>query len=489
MTSWRQAVSSESSISLRDVGAPGLFPIPVYMDHLPGGLRDAIEGLAYFQQISIELSTACVLGVLSIAASPFRKVRLPHGQEAPTALYLKTTAETSERKSSSIDLLTRGVTRVQVDLDSRYRLALKRYKIQKLAYARTLAGATKDGFIAEDEVDALAALSPDVPERWIILTNSGSPAGLAKNLSGGPGTTALFSAEVDRIFNSDFVDHLGDFNSYYSGETKRRELGGHYGSLDMKDASLTVLVLGQPSELDTFERPIETRLRGTGFLARCLYFHAPPFPGPRPSRGSVELPVAISEFNDVCYDILNSQVENRTRVVATFDKDAARLYRQRAETIEAARQPGTQTSDIADLYGKALENESRVAALFAAFDGKRTVITAKDFAAAVDLGNCSLGWQRFRYGASAVWSDEEKNVTDACRHLWRWCVQNNGSNRYPLSRWNGYAPDRMRDSISRARILQILQNRGLVYVDFVTRPYSIVLSHQNFPVRPEPQKK
>lgn len=479
------AAALHSKVRLRDDGAPGLAIISPPLDRLPDALTETIQELAHVQQVSHELALACVLGALSIAASPFRTVMLPYGREVPTALYLVATAETSARKSTTVDLVLKGIKRFQREEDARHAKRVDRFRIQKVAHEKLVMRATRDGQISEKEVEELAEAKPKKPEPWIAMTNSSSPAGLAKNLADGPGTTALFAAEVDPILNEDLLDHLGDFNGYYSGEAKRRELGGQHGSIEMESASLTLFVLGQPVALDEFERPSQDRLRRTGFTARVLYLHCPPFQGVRPlSIRIASAAKAIEMFNEKTYELLTGNAEAHNRVAVTFDADAATLYEEYAHKLEIARQPQSITADIADLFGKGAENAARIAALIAASDGNRAEITAKDFAAATDLMNCFFGWSRFRYGENAVWSDDEENIRRGYRHLWQWCIENPNNNRYPYARWRRFAPLRVRSSEARDRVLQLLQERGAIAVDFTTKPWAIVLLPTAFPVRP-----
>lgn len=457
MTDWRP--NSGVDVSLPILAPPGVGLDSPNFIRLPRRLRETIIHLADVQQVGASLALMNVLGMMSVAGSPLRNVELPFGRQTPTSLYLVATAATSERKSSTLSLIQEGINEVQLLEDDRFRRDKLRYEIERKAHQRKLKIHEADPLALEELIEA----QPILRGHWTIMSAAATAAGLSLGLSQGPGSTALVSCEGGEIFNRDMIENLGDFNAYFSGEGKRRLLGSHRSSIPMARASLSLVVLTQPSTFDDFERAHGQQLEQSGFRSRVLFANCPNFSGERSYRAPLEVEKeALRWFNDRCKELLLSNFEAREWQCVKFTEQSAQQYEQYTRYLEKGRQPGAVGSDIAGFLGKAGEQAARLAALISLFDENRGAIGADHFASAADLMSFFFVQAKRRYGSGALGQMMEEEAKEALQFLIR--CRSSGDHPFPFARWLQFAPNRLRSGEVRDRALMILQQRGQITI-------------------------
>jgi hypothetical protein len=476
---------NEADICLRRPMEPaGYGPVEPELDRLPALVRNAVFALAKSQQVSTHLALICVLGTLSFAASPFHSVQLPSRHVIPICTFCVGTAESSARKTSTLDLVMRGIERAQVEIEAHCRRAVDKYEIQLRNHDCAVRLATKEGRLTNSELEALVDAKPKKPKRWTVRYNKYTLAGLTTSLAEGPGHVSLVATEVRKLMDKDFLTTAADLNSYFSGEANDKALGGPTQTGTARTTSLSFLLLGQLDVLDDVERPIAKMLRDMGYTARVLYVDCPPSlpEHAQPLFKAADVEQILKDYNDTCHDMLVDNLQEWKHKILELDTQATTLYHQySAKMRESQRGAG---SDIADLLSKAPEIAVRMAGqLCRATRGK--VISAADFAAATDLMDFFLVQGRARYGAGALWKKDREHIAKAITYLTEWCQDENGSQTYLRSDWQQRArPGSLREKAVRDFVLIELERVGMLQVQRVDGKTYLILNPSYFPVRP-----
>jgi hypothetical protein len=375
-----------------------------------------------------------------------------------------------------------GVDRAKIELAKRYRKAVDMYKLQLRAHEQAVKRAMRKQ-PSEEVLAALVDAQPAAPTSWTLYSNSFSQAGLRKLLTEGGGSTALVAREVGLLFNSELSKAAPDLNSYFSGESNDKALGGMQDKVQMSRPSLALFLLGQRDILDEHEGPLSKYLRGIGFTARALYADCPPFSGLAQAHSGAEQTQALETFEALTYELAIANTELLEESILEFDQAAANLYYQACAEVDAARLPGAAAADIADLLSKAPEIAARLAGLFAR-TCKTNLITAEHFVPAFDLMRFFLSQGKKRYGNGAIWTQDEDNIQAAYKHLYKWCADHQGASLYPWGKWLQLAtPEALRNTKVREFVLDHFQKKGMLAVVSVGNSLKVWLSPAYFPVR------
>ena len=176
------------------------FPYPI--DYLGDVLANAARAIAAKIQCPEAMAAQSVLSVASLAAQAVADVRLPHGQTRPLSLFVVSSAQSGDRKTSSDKEATIPV-RMHEDklreayepLKRAYDIALAAWRAQKLQIDR------RGKMTIEERRFELEALGkePAAPLRPAHTLNELTVEGLAKNWPSLPGALGIFSAEAGQF--------------------------------------------------------------------------------------------------------------------------------------------------------------------------------------------------------------------------------------------------------------------------------------------------
>lgn len=199
---------------------------------------------------------------------------------------------------------------------------------------------------------------------------------------------SLWSEEADLILNGRAAGKLALLNKLRDGETiyvDRRS-----GSFKLCNTRLTIALMIQS---DLFQKFLEKRgeaARSVGFLARCLVCFPPTTQGTRFEYHTSQSWEHVPIFNNRVTELLTENFEatkqpDFKRLVLKFTSEAEVYWIEVFNKIEMEINPNYWLHDFGDYASKAMDNISRVAAIFHKFEGLEGDISLDTLKRAVQI--------------------------------------------------------------------------------------------------------
>lgn len=479
------------SLLNQDLNAFTLYPEPI-VSRLPQKMIDTYWALQHHLQISPQLDITMMIGSLSVAASPLRRVRSPEGKEGPTAWWSRAAVEPSGGKTETLKALSVGHDTFKAEENERYKAALKQYDLKRQAYnlkkKRLLESVTK---ITDEEFarqsQALLLAEPQKPKRWPAMMTSGTAAGIEKMMRESYGFIAYVNPdagneEVDTIFADS-----PRFCKLWSGDSLHRATGNS-SDLEGVEPALTMILLLQPDEAKRQDQQFGERHAGNGFRARMPSVNCEPTAAREVVRWQAAAPITeaspeIAWFNERTYELIKAAADTRKVRTDVFADSAVPHYFRLKEIAISARSRFSVHQDIKDFWGKAVEWTCRLASLIQALDGDSGVITDQHFCAAADLTLFYLQHAKCLYGQQVEWVEpqEHKDARALEEFLSRRCAMLGGRgtiNRNDVLRWG---PNQLRNRQRRDLALAVLVANGRLSYSYAGRTCFLVLNSDFFP--------
>ncbi|NWA61598.1 DUF3987 domain-containing protein [Pantoea sp. B9002] len=439
--------------------------------NLPKQLNAMIFEIQRRTKAPLALIIASMLGAISLVCQRRINVERPGQLEGPVSLFMITIAESGERKSTVDSMIMRPILQIDEENAESYRLAraifdeeMELFLAQKQALMSRLKSETKldlDTDNTKERLKALEIKKPVMPirQRWLI--NDVTPAALKHILAEEGASTGLMSDEAGMLFGGKALEQLPMLNKVWDGGPFIVDRA-NATQITVKDVRMTMLLMAQPSVVESFLHRGKGEARDTGFLARCLMCY------PQSTQGTRQI-----EQGDTSAEYLNlfhkrlvaiaTMPTDGSRIIMRFNNDAEQSWLDFYNKIERLiGEPGYYSlNEFKDYASKMPENVARLSALIEYFyTGKNTICLR-----AVNIAIEIIEW----YGHHFIeLVGKKENALDDSNILFNWlkeyCSKNNARN---LSKNTvlQYGPNRFRNLGKLNALLEILQGRNLIYIN------------------------
>lgn len=257
--------------------------LPVFpVDSLPLDLREYVEAVANNIQVPVDMAASFALAVCALCVQGKYTIQPKAGWVEPLNLYIAVVAPPSERKSPTINAVTRAVYDFEREENERLTPLVEAYKTQHNILSRRLNNlieaaskpkATED--IALDvraAQDELSRCDQNAVTLLRLIADDTTPEALASLMAANNGRMAVISSEGG-IFDTvagrySNTPNLDLFLKAYSGDNYRVDRKGRAPEY-IDNPCLTMCLTFQPSVMS--EIAGNGTFTGRGFLQRFLY--------------------------------------------------------------------------------------------------------------------------------------------------------------------------------------------------------------------------
>lgn len=348
-----------------------LYPIQAFTDIL----RGAIEAIAYYAQVPLEMAGQCVLGAIASIGQCF--VNAPFGNShIPASLFLLTEAESGSGKTKTNEYAYKAIYDFDKQQNQTYRESLNSWKLQSQCFTRK----NKADFLANN---------PAPINQSMLMRDATIESVLNKFIKDGLKNLSWATDEAGEFFNgysmkSDTVGQaLASLTKIYSkGESHRHRVKDEHMVTSAYDVRLTLDIMGQKAIL---EPALGNRLFvNQGFLPRFLLACPENLQGKRVWNSkkrmeeNPELDKRLISFWSRCEALLkelNSCESERKNL--DFQNNAMKMLADYQQQIECRQGTNKDLEYIRPIASRMAENATRIATLMAFFDRRETV-TEKD---------------------------------------------------------------------------------------------------------------
>jgi histone H3/H4 len=379
-------------------------PTPYPINAFNGLLQNVVKAIAHYSQVPDAMAGQCVLGALAHMGQRFIDAPMGHGH-MPTSLILITEGESGSGKTQAMGLTHFKIKEHERQQYTNYLDDITTWESDKAA----LKGKEQVTFIEDNP-------KPKNPKN--LFDDATIEPILDRFISGEMNNASWTTDEAGQFFNGHTMtgDTAGSALSaltklWSDGEVSRlRSQKSAYATpqTDAHNVRMTLLLQGQRVVLE--QALTDPLMNGQGFLARALIACPPDLRGKRiwdnPQRRNdspYDNPDLI-EYWSRCHALLDplpaSQPNDSTgtpqRIKMQWaNQQAEQAFYEHMQAIEN-RQANGQTLEYLKAYASRMaENASRIAALMAFFDERKT-ITTDDITRAFMLVEYSTA-ERLRY--------------------------------------------------------------------------------------------
>lgn len=247
-------------------------PFPV--DALPAPLCDWVQAVAQNTETPVDMAAVCALAALSCAVQGKFKIFPKRGYGEPLNLYFLIIANSGERKSPIVRLMTRPIYQYE-DLENSRRKAQMEVDLANLnSWKKQIDTLERDGKI--EEATKLRTQYRELEDKRMkplrLIADDVTPEALTSLLSENKGILTLISTEgglfdtlAGRYSNTVSIDTM---LKAYSGDRIRVDRKGRESEV-INDPALTMLLSAQDNVLEGLMRNDVFKSRGLN--ARILY--------------------------------------------------------------------------------------------------------------------------------------------------------------------------------------------------------------------------
>lgn len=316
------------------------FPEPC----LPGPLWDMTAAMAENLQTAGDVFGTNLLAACAICLQGKFSVNPKPGWLEPLNLYTVTIARPSERKSPALRVIAKPIKDFEIEKNQERKPVVDEWNSQK----RILSGKLKrmeKGVIegkkwaSEEKVMELQAqlfqLEQNEEKPVKLYADDVTPEALISLLARYNGKMSLVSSEggIFGIAAGRYSDkaNLDVFTKAYSGDTIRINRVNRPEE-DIQDPALTLLLMAQPSVLETIMSNAD--FEGQGFLARFLYSIPASPVGSRRYETAAVPPEVEAAYAGLLKALLNLQDDNGKPRVIQLSPEAHQEAKAYAEALE-----------------------------------------------------------------------------------------------------------------------------------------------------------
>ena len=410
---------------------------PYPINAFTGLLRQVVEAVAYYAQVPTAMAGQCVLGALAHIGQRFIDAPMGHGH-MPTSLILITEGESGSGKTQAMGLTHFTIKEHERQQYTDYLSDIATWKSDK----NSLKGKDLSAFLDDN---------PEPKNPKTLFDDATIEPILDRFISGEMNNASWTTDEAAHFFNGHTMtgDTAGSALSaltklWSDGEVSRlRSQKSAYATpqTDAYNVRMTLLLQGQRVVLE--QALTDPLMNGQGFLARALIACPPDLRGKRVwndekrrNDSSYDNPVLI-EYGLRCHALLDplpanlpndTQGEPQRIKMQWADPQAEQTFYEHMQAIENRQAKGQTLAYLKAYASRMAENASRIAALMAFFEERKT-ITIDDITRAFMLVEYSTA-ERLRYLDAT--STGEQNDSEK---LSSWLVDKaRGKNPYKLSR-------------------------------------------------------
>ena len=323
-------------------------------------LGAAAQVIATDVQAPDAMAGASVLAAAALAAQPLADVLLPNGQRKPLSLYVVTSAASGDRKSAVDDVACVEINRRAQDQARKYHHAMEAYRNDQAAREK-----------GDPE--------PQEPKMQALTVGNATIEGTARLLRG-QSSVGVFSPEGGEVLgghslkDSNRMAALAFFLKAWGAETLSVVRGGA-GLTSLLGRRVSMSIMVQPVLLE--QLLTDPLADGQGFLARCLIAQPATLAGTRFfSHSNPHEHPAVQAYAARMAQLLDTAPELREGGDGyelkprglPLGADAAALWIEFYNAIEAEQAPGRELEDARAFASKAAEQAARIAAVIALFN-------------------------------------------------------------------------------------------------------------------------
>lgn len=354
-------------------------PLPPFPTSRLGHLGALVDAAAASLQVPADLAAFSCLATLSTATGGNLRIRVKPDWYEAGALYVAALADSSEKKTPTLNLAAQPIREIETELIERKRpeIEAKAQEVRitqgKMAKAEQKASSDKpDEALADAEAarEKLLELGdpPDLPR---LLVRDATLEAIGKVMAGQGGRIGILASEggllkvAAGLYGSGGQANTDLLLEAYSGGPYSIERTGR-SSTRMARTSLAIGLIVQPGILAGIEKK-NPEFRENGLLGRFLF--ARPAPTGVDTFDSPDVPVAVySDYERRVRHIVEDYWNSSEPVVMTLTPGALELFATYYNEFAARRQPGGDLHDIADWAGKFRGQLVRLAAILTVYE-------------------------------------------------------------------------------------------------------------------------
>lgn len=333
-------------------------------ESLPKVVRDYVTAVAESTQTPVDMSASAALAILALCEQGKFRIRGKADWTEPLNLFVVVVAESSERKSAVISLMTRPVNAFEADYNRQNAAELETSKMNKRILERrqrALEDKAAKGKIENDELEQLAQQLATYKERTPLrlYVDDVTTEKLTAVLADGGGKAAIVSAEggifdmLSGIYSKNV--NIDVMLKGHSGDSIRVDRIGR-NSESIMNPALTILLTVQPNVLSGMMQ--NGTFRGRGLTARFLYCMPKSIVGKRRYR-TEPIPTDVARQYDLLVQNLLEEEQGEFPEEITLTPEADEMLEAFSYEIESKLK--TEYADMADWTGKLVGAVLRIA--------------------------------------------------------------------------------------------------------------------------------
>ncbi len=354
---------------------PPLPPALPYPINKLGVLSPAAKAIVSKVQVPPSVAAQSCLAVAALAAQAHADVGLPFGQRRPLSLYFATVIGSGDRKSTADNEASWPVAKRERDLREAYQHEIRDWKLSQAAWSAEKRKIENDRKLDYDKRRDLLARLGDEPQKPLapfLTTGDLTLEGLTKNWTFAHPALGVFTAEGGTFTGGHGMSEenrlrtAAALSEVWDGKPIKR-IRAQDGVSILPQRRLSLHVMIQPEAAATFlANPV---LRDQGLLSRVLVAAPDSIAGtrfyrePEPSDSAT-----LKAYGARILSVLEeppTMAEGSTNELAPrallLSADAAELWKQFFNQVEARSGPDMDLAPILDFASKAAEHAARIA--------------------------------------------------------------------------------------------------------------------------------
>ncbi len=435
---------SEIPVGDRDFGEPVLFDVElptISADYAPSCLCEFARAVSKSIQVPEGMTVMLGLAALSTALQKKITVSVEQGNDYKehANIWAVIVADPSERKSPVLKAMMAPVVEWEQDKceelqDDMFQNRMQRDVIdESIKQLKKEAAKEKDNTERQELLDEINVLRGDMPDEVkapMLWTGNVTTERLEQLLVDNDEKMAVVTDEggIFEVMGGLYNNGKANMDIYmqgYSGNPVRSDRASR--SAHLKNPLLTFGIAIQPKVLQDLSRGGKKAFRGTGLLARFLYYQCESQRGQRFFGKQVQMDndvkdryhTRIKELLDI--DVEHDEFGNPEPTKLYLDDEARDLWINFYDEVESNLAPGGEFEQFADWAGKLPGNTLRIAGLYHVLEhGIEGIAISKETMQKV----ISLMQVLIPHAKSALSAASNSSVEVDAKAVYEWIVRN-----------------------------------------------------------------
>jgi hypothetical protein len=394
-------------------------PEPFPLEALGPELAPIAQAICDVVQCPIEMCGSSVLASVSFAISAHVDIRLPTGETKPTSSWFWISARSGERKDTVDDWAfgpqkrhERDLKRARVAAMAAHEVKNKMWKSEAKAIETEFKKKGAAGSDAHQKALERLGPEPEAPLETVFMSSNFTYEGLFNSLNIGQPIYGIVGTEGGQFLgghgmkSENRLHTVTNLNDLWDGKPSKRVRAQELLALYGRRVGMSLMI--QPAVTETALS--DALLSQVGFMGRILLCEPKSLIGLRPHKEAPpEARQHLQRYDERMREILNTpyQLAPDTRNelqprVVLFSAEAAALFREFYNAVEAETAPGKEYESIAPLAAKLPQHAARLGATIAAYrnlDFKE--LGVDDFKCGMHLAYYYAGEAKRLFGANA----------------------------------------------------------------------------------------